>query len=722
MVRDTNDTTLDAFRDATQSLKLYRRAELLGEGGAELISELYVDPLPNDHVLKTLLKPNTTFLVGRKGTGKSTIFQMAQHELRKRNDVTTAYIDIKSVYEASRPDTQLLDAASMFDGVLPQASLERLQLSKYFVAAIIESIKNELEKRVAASFWERVKLHFGGSIAELFQGLDDLLEDAGTTRFDSVVGAYAVSKKEAQSQADASEWRSKNQFGAKANVSPVSSASGLIGRESSTGRSTSTNRDEELEHVEVLMRVFDLKGLLGQLRTLLRSCGIRQLYVFLDDFSELPEAAMRVVVDALLAPLNNWSEEMIKFKVAAYPSRIYYGEIDKTKTDEINLDLFSLYGTSDLVVMEEKATDFTKRLITRRLEHFGILAEGQLFESSQEGELWRQLFHASMANPRNLGWLLHFAYESSLLYGKRIGSAAIRDAARRFYEEKIEASFEMNKFLSESFSERSSIFSLKDLLDALVNRARELRNSPSSVLRELDGRAPSSHFHISLDRESLLNSLELNFFVTKYYVMSDRDGNKVAVYALNYGLCQKRSIEFGRPRGSREKRYRQYFAERVFDFTPVLDSYVRNNQEITCDTCGVRQEIDSLSALKAYGMLCPACKAGTCQVVNLSRKYEAVLNSVSESSLLPRVELGILQALDSESRPLNASDVAAELDCSYQLIGRRVKNLDERGLVNRDEYEQNKRVYRPTRLAKDVYFASSPEAHEDGEASFSEMD
>jgi len=56
-------------------------------------------------------------------------------------------------------------------------------------------------------------------------------------------------------------------------------------------------------------------------------------------FSELPEEAMCVVVDSILAPLNNWSDELIKFKVAAYPGRIYYGAIDKSKIDEQNLDV-----------------------------------------------------------------------------------------------------------------------------------------------------------------------------------------------------------------------------------------------------------------------------------------------------------------------------------------------------------------------------------------------
>jgi hypothetical protein len=109
---------------------------------------------------------------------------------------------------------------------------------------------------------------------------------------------------------------------------------------------------------------------LAELKLLLNKLSIRHLYVLVDDFSELPEQAMRLVVDALLAPLNNWSDEFIKFKIAAYPGRVYYGAIDKTKVDEVFLDLYRLYGTSDVSTMEDKAADFTRRLVERRLQHY----------------------------------------------------------------------------------------------------------------------------------------------------------------------------------------------------------------------------------------------------------------------------------------------------------------------------------------------------------------
>src|SRR5262245_31813118 len=87
------------FRRAVESLKLYHRKELIDEETQEsLIERLYVDPTPNDEILRTLRAPNTALLIGRKGIGKSTIFQKLQHDLRTSKEAICVYLDIKTVY------------------------------------------------------------------------------------------------------------------------------------------------------------------------------------------------------------------------------------------------------------------------------------------------------------------------------------------------------------------------------------------------------------------------------------------------------------------------------------------------------------------------------------------------------------------------------------------------------------------------------------------------
>ena len=684
---------LEGFRAAAQSLKLYRRAELEDElHHKSLIRDLYVDPLPDEHIFKTVLKPNTTFLIGRKGTGKSTVFQRVQYELRHMNGYASAYVDIKTVFETSATDPALLN--QLGPDTMGSEEIQKLRLYRAFIKAVITEIKEEIKKKLKESTWEWVKNAFTSSADELFESLDDLLENADSTEFTSVLG---IRREQFQNN---SEVKSTTESGANLGVNVSNSPSLNTGFSSKEASELKLAGD--VRYGDVLMRVFNIKEVLLQLKSVLNRVGVKHLFVFVDDFSELPEDAMTVVVDTLLAPLNNWSEELIKFKVAAYPHRVYYGQIDKTKIDEIYLDPYRLYGTSDVSAMEEKAIDFTKRLVQGRLRHFAACELPQ-FAEGEDATLWQLLFYASMGNPRIVGYLLYYLHESNLIYGTRFGVRAVRDAAARYYDEKIEPYFRMNKFLHESFNERASLFSLKELLEGIVQRARELkRHRESAVMRDLPGTPPTSHFYVALELESLLSTLELNFFATKYYEMSDRDGRKVAVYALNFGLCQKYAIAFGRPTEKRE--HRLYFVERVFDYTSLLRKFMQQNQEIKCGHCGTTHELDKLDALRMIDMLCPKCKTGTCVITNLSRKYETLLKQVAPELLLPPTELGILQTLETEKRPMFAGEIAAELDKSHQLVGRRGKNLAERGLVTRD-FDQGRRVFEITILAEASYFA-----------------
>ena len=210
-------------------------------------------------------------------------------------------------------------------------------------------------------------------------------------------------------------------------------------------------------------------------------------------------------------------------------------------------------------------------------------------------------------------------------------------------------------------------------------------------MRELSGRPPTSHFHVVTDLDPLLATLELNFFLTKYFVMKDRDARQVTVFALNYGLCQRETIEFGRPGSRRE--HRLYYVERVFDYTSILQHYLKVNQEISCDRCRTTFGPEMLTALSMYGMQCPTCRKGRCSVINLSRKYEATLRAVDDDTLLPPVDLGIIHTLGTERQPQFAADVAGDLDVSYQMVGKRAVTLAERGLVDRERNDAGRREF-----------------------------
>ena len=689
-----SEKQLSGFNEAAQSLRLYRRAELHDpSSGDPLIEDLYVDPLPENGVLKKILAPNTTFLIGRKGTGKSTIFQRLQYELINTPTKTSAYVDIKTLFEQCQVDEGLLQRVSQLGVALPRPAIERLVLYRAFLKAVIGEIKSELLKRVNSSLLQRVRESITGSISELFEGLDALIEQADSDRFVSVLGIKLATTKESSSDSY-SQTKARGIAGKLSDTPEIS----VEAKDSDTN---SAREDNSEVYRDVLMRVFGITELITQLRALLGKIGVKHLYVLIDDFSELPRDAMQIVVDVLLAPLNNNSDELIKFKIAAYPGRVEYGDIDPTKVDEIYLDLYKLYGSSDVGAMERSATEFTKRLIETRLQFYCGEYPGIFFDKGAE-DIWRTSFFASMANPRIVGHLLTYLYDTHVVYHETIGIRAINAAAQRYYEEKVEPFFARGKFVQTTFKERSSIFALKSLLEAVVRRAKELRTHRSAVMEKIPGRPPTSHFHVLLELEPWLSTLELNFFVTKYFEMSDRDGKKVVVFALNYGLCQKYTIAFGRPQGERE--FRLYFVERIFDDSGMLRQFLREQQEIRCDKCGEEFPLDQLDALKLYGMRCPRCDGGICQVSARTPLTEEQKKTVDQALLLPKIDFEILQTLRTEHKQLRAGEIAGELDCSHQLIGRRNRQLVEKGLVDRSEIEPGRPLFSITDQAEEVYF------------------
>jgi hypothetical protein len=72
--------------------------------------------------------------------------------------------------------------------------------------------------------------------------------------------------------------------------------------EAELGREVSSGREEEINYREILMRDFSIKPYILKLKTLLSKIGVRHLFVFVDDFSELPYDAMKILVDTILAP------------------------------------------------------------------------------------------------------------------------------------------------------------------------------------------------------------------------------------------------------------------------------------------------------------------------------------------------------------------------------------------------------------------------------------
>lgn len=131
-------TDIKEFSRFSESLKLNQKAELINEDGENLINDFYTDLFPNSAVKDKVNLSNTTILIGRKGTGKSTIFQKLMIEQINQSSVLPLYLDVKTIYDRATPILKYEN-----ETYISKDELTKYLLYKNFIKEIILEIKKE---------------------------------------------------------------------------------------------------------------------------------------------------------------------------------------------------------------------------------------------------------------------------------------------------------------------------------------------------------------------------------------------------------------------------------------------------------------------------------------------------------------------------------------------------------------------------------------------------
>lgn len=698
----------EKFARIAESLRQYRRAELKDfqqDLGESAVDKLYVDPLPDEAVLKTVCSSNTTFLLGRKGTGKSTVFARAQSELRGRTDVISCYLDVKSLYDLTKPAEMATSRSSVgIDAGICRSHL----LRKAFVGSILSEMLKEL-KRSSDQM----------SILDRFLGRKRTIEDL-EMKFAALgerVRNVGLTDQELPILRTIQEnWKSTKQNEVENRVSADGKASfNALGPSAEVNASISdfekTLDDSETykEYSSVILSTFPFEEIISEIKDLLQECALKRLVIFFDDYSELSYLDQRLFVDVVLAPLNNSSNEAIKLKVAGYPGRTYYGAIDPTKVDTVSLDFAEIYESSDVQTMEHSAVDYTARLLKLRFEAFGADI-GSFFDTSTSlDDHMRLLFQTTFNVPRLMGALLHTCYMDRVAKGLTITPASMRLASRKYYDSAISKYFDsLNKFALEPFDNKLDRYNQKKLLEHIIGELSDLRKKISrgavggTYFSDLSN-PPVSHFLVSSSAVEIFDALEANFLVSRYKATRDKDGNPATVFAIYFGLTELERIPWGYPTG---REYRNYFVQRCFDLTSTIHTYISGQKTIRCNGCKTSFPMEQEPSFVMFKWRCPECVEGKCEVVNLADDFADEVAQIGEDILLEPVELEILSTLNEESRKMAAGEISSLIDVTYQLVGRRTAKLQDKGLVQKTRKGDSGQRVRSEILerAQDIYF------------------
>lgn len=699
------------FSRVAESLRQYRRAELLDfeeDVGDRPVDIIYVDPLPDNSVLTSVLSGNTTFVLGRKGTGKSTLFAKAQEELRKKGKTLSVYLDVKTLHEvvaaAEQPAWSTLQPD--VNPAITRSHLLRKETLAHIIAELLKEIGEASERMSLVKRW----LGKNRKYDELNQNLrilrDRLKKDP--LRTDELPVLSKISSNIRTKRASEQSATSGGKLGGSAAAQGLS-----VNAELSASEFEKTLDDQELyrEYSDVIVKSFPFYEIITEIRALVDEAQLQRIVIFFDDFSELKLVDQKLFVDVVLAPLNNASNEAIKLKVAGYPGRVYYGRIDPGKVDTISLDFVDLYETSEVQEMERAAIDYTQRLLIARFEAFNVSA-AEFFElsSSTPFESYAELlFQCSFNVPRIVGHLLHYCYLDRISKGQKITPQAIRLASQKYYEQTISQYFDrMNRFALEPFENKLDRENQKRLLDFLVLEIRRIRRgiAEGSIGGTYFGSLrtpPTSHFIVDPGLEGALLSLESNFLVSRYKKIRDKNGQPAIVFALFYGLVETERMTWGYPPG---REFRNYFVQRCFELTRALTSFLSTRQTIRCSECGSSFGLDKKEMFETYKWSCPECRGnGTCSVFSLADDFKKEVEALDTKLMLEPIELKILECLDDEDRPMRAGEIAPLIDATFQLIGRRTSKLSEQGLVEKREDLSGRSISKLADRAKNTYFS-----------------
>ncbi|PJI07384.1 MULTISPECIES: hypothetical protein [Clostridium] len=650
---------------AFKSLMHSGRPDIMDGNKKSIIKDLYVDLFGDDYILRQVIDSDHIILKGRRGTGKSTIFVRAEEILIEENKgCLPIYINLQTCYEQT-PNKKTDDVFS------------RLNTYKAFLKQVIFCIKENIEN----NWSEDSEFQF------LFNEIDN--------------GKYVENEFERMIEVAKNKKNlDEKKLGAEVGIKKIS----MLAK-----KGVSDTDDINMKYSSKEIKVYDIHGILLQLKRILRKYNISNVFLFLDDFSELDIENQKVIVDALIAPIISSYNDTFKVKIAAYPNRIYMGNIDSTKIPIVPLDFYEAFGQTNTNYkgIEKESIEYIRKTLNKRLDVFtkGQISLDGIFNITTENTLdsyLKKLFEVTAAIPRCLGFILNYCYLSSINKGTPISMTNIDNAAIKYYEENLYPDFINDIRFKQSFHDDKKLLdqiSQKCLINGIVKylfnvkrniikkyQSNDLENKLFLETMETYKKGnnywlPTSHFYIDKDKEQLLNTLELYFMVHKFNEGSKRGGTegKVYYYGLNYGLCLQKKIDYGRPEGRRSA---DYWRQDEFDLTSIIPQILSSIETIQCSECN---KIYSEMEYEIYKQNKNCFKCTKHDTVRKINKFEVKLEGrIAEwkQKSLPNIAINILRVLyNNQPQKMSAYEIGQIIDQHHMSIYHATKKLDRKGYI-----------------------------------------
>lgn len=646
--------------DIAEAFNSMLRTDYISLNDAEklsLLSRYYVDYFG---LLPEVLSDTDQLIVGRRGTGKTTLLYRAlvgcmeswgktrSQGVAPKPRTLGIYVDLSKC--------QYLDDVS--DG-------DFTAFEHAFVSEVCDAIGEQL-----ARFWPALGDE-PGYFARLFHAAESnqiaevrsVLERIGQLLRE---GVPRMIDRSAPVQSKETASLSRSRAGEVVGTAGPSNASATAKINDGMQDTQSSERNYSIR-TSYRLTVSDVLRILGDLRA---KAEISATYLFVDEFSALSTDLQRRFSTLLKKLLGSHAGVFVK--LCAITDKYTLGSAIILQRDlfELSLDLDAYVERSrTLNEAMEGLREYSEEIICSRLVAYGCPKPGDLFED--EEETYSMLSRSSMGVPRTLGIVLKQAWNRS-----RQGKARKIRRADITYGVRYASTAYLNQLLGAARDGVAIPAFHADMWNALLTRAQQERTKvPESA---------ASHFMIVARSEQMLSTLNMFFLV--HLLTKGRTTKKErsirSLYCFDFGICDENNLGFATDKNVIRQ---QRFA--YDDSIARFEKYFGITAEATfrCPMCGT---VYSESELVVAGTRLTFCPKDKTDLVSQAGAVAGGQYTEEETKII-----GTIRSASREDHKL-AREIADDVGCYVQKVAKFGEKLDRNGLASRErDASENKLIY-----------------------------
>lgn len=650
MNREEQLIILDAFTSLV-------RTDYISLDDKQKLYALYNYYVDYYHKIPLVLQDQDNLIVGRRGTGKTTLFYKSYVECLNTWDeeylssdyknttsekILPIYIDLNKCTLLSDGNLKEVDLHSAFLQELVKSLDE--QINRFWpkssgVTALLKKIfGNENEVKIHDEINQLARMLVEGKpfVAKRFSKVEEESHDKAKVKAHSKV---EIAKSYLQSSFDyEEEVRNKEQFD--------------------------------------IIRNISVGDVLTPLKNLKQLADISSIIIFIDEFSSLKKSTQRNLSNLLKSLLGNKSG--IYFKISAITDNYDFKDIliprDLTP---ISLDLDDVFeGAENIAEGIQSLKEMNTLILRTRMQSFlgDTVVLDNLFQEFDG--CMEDLTRAAMGVPRTIGYALQKAWTSALAKNKTIMTRAEVMSGIKYV-----SSVYINTFLGAVKSGTLPDYQ-GDMWLKLSDRAQNERKKSKDKA--------ASHFNVLPFREKHLSKLSeyLIVHLVKKARTTKNDTTKRNLYCFDYGLCNELNLGFSTDNNIiRQQRFIYDNELELFD----KEFDIKFETTYLCRRCQVSYTKDQLylEKLNIYLDKCPSCGMPLQET-----KPIIDVNSYTEE------ETKIIGSIYAENNNDGkyASIIADEVGCYVQKVARFAIKLDEMGIIVRKNDGKRYKYFAKTRL------------------------